>query len=192
MWPNSRRACRAASSGGRPRRIRSAARSSRWWRNSSAISASTSSRRRWPRQSERNRASRPCMSYLLWSGAQRHRDGLGQAVPARHLIAQTLPPRRGQSVVLRPSVVLAHSPLALDASPVLEAVERRVERALLDLESATRDLLDTEQHAIPVQLAEGEGLQDQEVEGAGKEFRGIGHDSLLVELGESVIPTLLS
>src|SRR5690606_2002099 len=120
------------------------------------------------------------------------RDGLGQAVPARHLIAQTLPPRRGQSVVLRPSVVLAHSPLALDESPVLEAVERRVERALLDLESATRDLLDTEQHAIPVQLAEGEGLQDQEVEGAGKEFRGIGHDSLLVELGESVIPTLLS
>jgi hypothetical protein len=52
---------------------------------------------------------------------------------------------------------------------VLEAIERRVEGALLDLQGAARELLDTEQDAVAMHVAERYGLHDEQVEGAGEE-----------------------
>jgi hypothetical protein len=43
----------------------------------------------------------------------------------------------------------------------------RVERALLDLRVAVRDLLDAQQYAVPVELPEGDRPQDEEVQRPG-------------------------
>jgi hypothetical protein len=70
---------------------------------------------------------------------------------------------------------------------MLEAVERRVERTLLDLERAARDLPDAQQHGVAVQLAERDRLEDEEVEGAREKSRLarlVGHHRLLCWLGE--------
>jgi hypothetical protein len=45
---------------------------------------------------------------------------------------------------------------------VLQAVERRIERALLDLQRPAGDLPDPQQHAVAVQLAERDGLEDEQ------------------------------
>jgi hypothetical protein len=57
----------------------------------------------------------------------------------------------------------------------LEAVERGVERALLDQQRAARDLLDAQQHAVAVQGAERDGLEDEHVERAGQQVSAGGH-----------------
>src|ERR1041384_4272997 len=58
-------------------------------------------------------------------------------------------------------------------------MERRVERSLIDLEHAARDLLDALADAPAVHGLEGRGLEDEEVEGALKDV-GVGmHGALL-------------
>ena len=47
---------------------------------------------------------------------------------------------------------------------MLQPRERLVERALLHEERTTRYLFDTEKHAVAVQLAERNGLEDQDVQ----------------------------
>src|ERR687892_2279207 len=47
---------------------------------------------------------------------------------------------------------------------MLQPRERLVERALLHEERSTRHLFDTEKHAVAVQLAERNGLEDQDVQ----------------------------
>jgi hypothetical protein len=51
----------------------------------------------------------------------------------------------------------------------LESVERRVQRALLDAELTAGDLLHAQEHAIPVQLSQRDGFQDQQVESPWKQ-----------------------
>jgi len=51
-------------------------------------------------------------------------------------------------------------------------VERREERAGLHEEGAARDLLDAARDAEPVELAEGERLEDEQVEGALEQVGG--------------------
>jgi hypothetical protein len=49
---------------------------------------------------------------------------------------------------------------------VLETIERRIERALLDLQPVPRDLADAQQDAVPVQRSQRERLQNEEIESA--------------------------
>jgi hypothetical protein len=58
---------------------------------------------------------------------------------------------------------------------VLEAIERGVQRALLDVERAARDLLDAREHGVAVQLAQRDGLEDQQVERARQEVGLVWH-----------------
>jgi len=61
---------------------------------------------------------------------------------------------------------------------VLQPVQRGVERALLNLQRAARDLLDAQQYAVPVQLSERDGLEAQQVQRAGQQLGGIGNGFL--------------
>lgn len=65
---------------------------------------------------------------------------------------------------------------------LVKDVEER--RALLDAQGAARDLADPQQHAVAVQLAERDRLQDQKVERAREQRRLIGHGLLLCRSGE--------
>jgi hypothetical protein len=49
---------------------------------------------------------------------------------------------------------------------MFEAVERGVEGALLDFETILGDLLDAQQNSIAVEGAQGDGFEDEHVEGA--------------------------
>ena len=91
----------------------------------------------------------------------------------------------GEAVVLRFAIVLGGAPVAVDQSLMLEAIQRGIERALLNEQCAAGDLLDAKEHAVAVQLAERDRLQNEEVEGAGEDTRWICHALLLCRLGEA-------
>ena len=49
---------------------------------------------------------------------------------------------------------------------MLQAIQGRVERSLLDAQLVLRHLLDSEQHGIAMKRPERNGLENQEIEGA--------------------------
>jgi len=55
-------------------------------------------------------------------------------------------------------------PLSGEESPVLQAVQRRIERALLDLQNVTGDLLDSLRDGVAVNRAQQDHFQDQQVQ----------------------------
>src|SRR5665647_1057213 len=86
--------------------------------------------------------------------------------PRRQLgTERLLPPRRGP-VVLRAPIVLGGLPLAVDPPALLEPLQRRVERSLIHIERAARELLDALADPPPVHGLEGERLEHEEVERA--------------------------
>ena len=71
-------------------------------------------------------------------------------------------------------------------------MERRVKRALVDLEDVLRELLDALGDAPAVHRARGKGLQDQDVEGSLQEIAAFaGHSGLLSLLYKRGIRALL-
>src|SRR5688500_3240593 len=162
--PNAIDAWRCASSGDRPRVfINRFASISMWKRISSAMSASSSAGLRSPCQDERRSAFQLRMMGLdlLRGGAKRRRHRFGQPFPARRFIAQAGAAERRQLVVLGAPVVVRHAPFTLDQPLLFETVKGGIERALLDVQRVPGDLLDAQQHAIAVQLAERHGFQNE-------------------------------
>jgi len=95
-------------------------------------------------------------------------DGVNRARqrPPRRRVRLELPPAaRGQRVVLRVPVVVRRSPLGANQTAALEAVKRRVQRALLHLYDAGRDLLEPFGNRPPVLRAERDGLEDEKIQG---------------------------
>ena len=74
----------------------------------------------------------------------------------------------GESVVLGPSAELRDGPLGFDPALVLEAMERRVERALVDLQDVLGDLLDAVRDRPAVHRVGLQRPQNEQVEGAGQ------------------------
>jgi hypothetical protein len=103
------------------------------------------------RENERSFFSIAASSALGRTRLQRRRHRGRQTVPAVGFLAEALPSRRGEAVVLRAPVVLGRAPLGVEQALVLETVERGVERALLDEERALGDLLDPRQDGVAVQ-----------------------------------------
>jgi hypothetical protein len=56
--------------------------------------------------------------------------------------------------MLCPPLVLRFTPLRGDESLMLEAIQRGIERALLNLQTVLRDLLNAEQDAVAVQRSQ--------------------------------------
>jgi len=65
---------------------------------------------------------------------------------------------------------------------VLEAVERRIQRALLDQQRPLRHLLDALEHGVAVQRTERDGLQDEEIERSGQQVGAGRHTSAMIAL----------
>jgi len=65
---------------------------------------------------------------------------------------------------------------------MLQTVQRRVERSLFNLESSASDLADAQQNTIAVLRTQRDGLEDEQVKRARKEF---GSAALLIHLGEA-------
>src|SRR5262249_30051660 len=81
----------------------------------------------------------------------------------------------GQGVELGPPPGLVGAPPGRDPAALLDAVQRRVERALLDAEQLARVLPDALDDAVAVERPGRERLEDEEVEGALEEVGLAGH-----------------
>jgi hypothetical protein len=106
----------------------------------------------------------------------------GEAIPLVHFFAECFPSVRGERVVARAAIVHGGLPGALDPAAMLEALQRGIERSLIDVESSAGDLLNAESDSPAVHWLEGEGLEDEEVDAAaecvGFLRMSLGHASL--------------
>src|SRR5439155_26573126 len=81
----------------------------------------------------------------------------------------------GEFVIPGAAVVVRRAPTGLDPAPALQAVQRGVERALLNAEHLAGHLLDALGDAPSMLGVEGEGAKDEQVEGALGEIDACGH-----------------
>src|SRR5690242_12599542 len=130
----------------------------RWKRNSSSIRASEA------RDAKRERARAASPLSKLISALQNEVHRIGEALPFVDLLAECLPPLTRDAVVACTPVVLGGLPIALDVAAVLETLQRRIERTLIDLEAAVRDLLNAKTDAPPMHGCERHRLEDEEVD----------------------------
>src|SRR5258706_6864492 len=70
----------------------------------------------------------------LLSGTEHPRDRFRQQTPTRTFSLQLAATRDGQPVVFRALLVLRDVPLRVDPPSLLEAVQRRVQRAVIHLQ----------------------------------------------------------
>ena len=68
------------------------------------------------------------------SGLKNEIDGTREDFPRRTLVGEGAFASSCEVIELRAPAVWAHSPLAFDPAFVLEAIERGIERALIDLQ----------------------------------------------------------
>ena len=84
--------------------------------------------------------------------------------------------RRREPVILGPAAELGHLPLSFEPALMLEPVQGRVERALVDLQHVFGNLLDALRDRPAVQGVLLQRAQDEQVERAGQQIGGSGHD----------------
>ena len=96
-------------------------------------------------------------------------DGRGHAFPAAGFDRQLPAPGGGEPVVLGPPAQLRDSPFGFDPALMLEAMERRVKRALVDLQDILRDLLDAFGDRPAMQRLGLQRPEDEQVEGTRKQ-----------------------
>src|SRR5581483_385763 len=148
--PKARRAARRASSGAMPRAMLASTSISTCRRISSSMSLSNASR---PRNARR-RSERILNHFICVcpSGSLPHLgDGQHQAIPARLFGFELFAPGPRQLVELGAAPGLVRIPVGSHPALLLDAVERRVERALLDVEHLVRHLADALDDAIAMQ-----------------------------------------
>ena len=161
---------------GTPAAIRWSAWASMWARISASISDSASAGWRVAFHQERRRVT---ALILLRGGSEDARHEPGHLLPAVRFAAKLTASGRRQSIIFGFALVVGFAPLAGDEALVFQAVERGVERTLLDFEAVAGDLLDAEENAVSVQWAEGDGLEDQKVERALQKIDAVRHTALL-------------
>src|ERR1035441_2372055 len=169
--PNSRCAMRPASTAASPRARFFSASIARWKFNSSSSSLST-------RRRENNARSRIPKSFQPISCLCDARSCLFQHPPDRRrqprprflLHAELLAPRRGQPVEPRAPPQLGDAPFGTDPTLVLQPVQRRIERSLVDPQHIPRNLLDAFGDGPPVLRPGLQGAENEEVERALQEI----------------------
>src|SRR5689334_21562409 len=74
--------------------------------------------------------------------------------------------------------LIREAPLGLHESPLLETIERGIERALIDLEHVARELPNALRDPPAVERCEEEALQNEQVESALQKIGAFGHGYL--------------
>src|SRR5437773_11623112 len=87
-------------------------------------------------------------SYFLWRALQNSRDDVRHAVPLFRFGLQFALARRRQPVIFRLALVFRLAPFAGDPALMLQPIQRRIQRALLNLQAIFRNLLDAKQNAV--------------------------------------------
>src|SRR5215813_15321021 len=90
-------------------------------------------------------------------------DRRGETLPLRRFLVERAAAGARERVVLRAAIVVALRPLRGDPAVLLELVERRVQRALADLEHLARHLADALRDGPAVHRLERDHLEDEQV-----------------------------
>ena len=98
---------------------------------------------------------------LLRLGPEHPHDRRGDAAPLPLFVDELLAPLAGQRVEARLAVVLGGAPRGVDEAAVLEPLQRRVERAVVDDQDVVGLALDRAGDALAVLRAEDQGPQDR-------------------------------
>src|SRR5580698_2079885 len=117
----------------------------------------------------------PGVSYFLRPGSERGGHRSGEAIPALRLFPKALAARSRQLVKLGAAIVVRCAPACFQQSLADQAEQCRIKRSLLDEQRAVGNLADPEQNAVAVEWAEGNGFQDEKIQGPGKKLSLIGH-----------------
>src|SRR3954470_13604164 len=137
---------------------------SRWKRNSSSMRDSAARP-----TSDRARAARPLSKLISALQDECHR--IGESLPLLYLLTERPAPLWGDLVEPRAAIVLRGLPRALDVATMLESLQCGVERALVHLEAAARDLLNADADPPSVHWRERQRLEDEEIDAAAKGIR---------------------
>src|SRR5271163_2866555 len=105
-------------------------------------------------------------SYFLRLRSQDSCDDVSHAVPIFGFCLQAAFPCRCERVVFRFALIFRLAPFARDPALVFEAIERGIERALLDFQAVLRDLLNAKKNTVAVEGAERDGFKYEHIEGA--------------------------
>ena len=101
-------------------------------------------------------------------------DRVLHPVPLTRFDGELLPSRRRQPVVLGPPAELGHLPLGFDPALMLEPVQGRVERALVDLEHVLGNVLDALGDRPAMERVLLQRAKDQQVQRSGEQIWGAG------------------
>ena len=107
------------------------------------------------------------------SGPHNGRDRGGQPLPAGGFAFQLRATRPGQRIVFGAAVVVALAPFGRNPALLFEAVEGRIQRALLDLQDFVGHLPDALCDGPAVPGSKRKGFEDQQIEGALNEVGGL-------------------
>src|SRR6202162_3048328 len=162
--PNASSASRRASSGGRPRSTNLRVSMSMGKRISSSSWLSTAGRRKRARKTVLTRKVMAAPLLACSARGQNARDRLREPLPAFLLLGELLSAAAGQLVEAGAPVVLRGAPLRADPPLRFQAVERRVQRPLVDLEDILGELLDPLGDPPSVHRRCPQRLQDENVE----------------------------
>jgi hypothetical protein len=102
-------------------------------------------------------------------------DGICEAIPVGGLFAETLAAGGGELVKLGAAIIIGGAPAWLEQTLAHEAKETGIERALFNEQGVAGDLSDTEEDAVAVERAEGDGTEDEEIESTGKKLCLVSH-----------------
>src|SRR5258708_24408228 len=147
-----------------PRRIFPSVKASRCERNSTSRLSSP-----WPLRKKPARRE-PKMRMRLISRsfrAQQSRDDPGHALPAFRFGGELFPAGARQRVIFGLAIVVRNAPLRGDPPALLQPQQRRVQRALIQLQQVLGNLLDALRDAVAVQRPQRiERLQNDQVQGS--------------------------
>src|SRR6185437_3287936 len=111
-------------------------------------------------------------SHLVEGFPEDEPDGACHSPPSADCGVQLLSALAGEPIELGLAVVVADAPLGGDASAILEAMERGIEGALLNLEGAFRGPFDGLRDGMSMGRSHEQGAQDEQIEGALENFSG--------------------
>src|SRR5947207_9493518 len=80
-------------------------------------------------------------------------------------------------VIFRAPIVIGRAPARFDPAPPFETMQSRIERPLADLERRPGDLMQPFGDRPAVLRLKGNGLEDQQVEGALGQFESLSHSA---------------
>src|SRR4051812_19430466 len=163
------RARRAASSLLMPAAWYFAVRPSRCAHNSSSSSLSAVCRR----SKLRSRKSKSCGIRHLLRGPQHLAHGGGQFLPRFLLNLKLAASALRELVKLCFTIIFGSAPLRIDPSAALQAVQRGIERALLNAQQVAGHLLNALRYSPAVERLQGNSAEDQQIKCALRKINGL-------------------